>query len=64
VINDIVGNKAGIVYKPALRLGDDPQRRQPDITRARNILGWEPKVSLEEGIKRTVPYFRQKMGLP
>ena len=46
VINEIVGNKAGIMFKPALRLGDDPQRRQPDITRARQILEWEPKVSL------------------
>src|SRR5574338_63326 len=49
VINKIVGNPAGIAFKPALRLGDDPQRRRPDITRARQILGWEPKVSLEEG---------------
>ncbi len=63
VINEIVGNKAGIEYKPAMRLGDDPQRRQPDITRARQILKWEPKVSLREGITKTVPFFRQKMGL-
>lgn len=63
VINEIVGNKAGIIFKPAMRLGDDPQRRQPDITRARQILEWEPKVSLEEGIAKTVPYFRQKMSL-
>jgi dTDP-glucose 4,6-dehydratase len=63
VINEIVGNKAGIVQKPTLRLGDDPQRRRPDITRARTILEWEPKVSLHQGIRQTVPYFRQKMGL-
>ncbi len=63
VINKIVGNKAGFIMKPAMRVGDDPQRRQPDITRARKILEWEPKVSLEEGIAKTVPYFRQKMGL-
>jgi dTDP-glucose 4,6-dehydratase len=63
VINAIVGSSAGISMKPAMRLGDDPKRRQPDITRARQILGWEPKVSLEEGIAKTVPYFRQKMGL-
>ncbi len=62
-INEIVGNRAGIVYKPALRLGDDPQRRQPDITRARQILKWEPKVSLRQGIERTVPYFKAKMAL-
>lgn len=63
VINEIVDNKAGIVVKQSMRLGDDPQRRQPDITRARKILGWEPKVSLREGIAKTVPYFRQKMCL-
>lgn len=62
-INRLVGNSAGIVYKPSLRVGGDPQRRQPDISRARNVLGWEPKISLEEGIIRTIPYFKCKMGL-
>ena len=62
-INDIVGNKAGIIVRPASRLGDDPQRRRPDITRARQILGWEPKVSLRQGIAQTVPYFQGKMEL-
>jgi dTDP-glucose 4,6-dehydratase len=38
---------------------DDPKVRQPDITRAREILGWEPRVSLEEGLRRTLPYFRK-----
>lgn len=63
VINQITGNRAGVELKPVMRLDDDPHRRQPDITRARTILSWEPKVSLEEGIARTVPYFKQKMGL-
>ncbi|MBN1372924.1 MAG: SDR family oxidoreductase [Anaerolineaceae bacterium] len=62
-INRIVGNSSGITSQPALRLGDDPQRRRPDITRAKELLQWEPKVSLEQGIALTVPYFRQKMGL-
>jgi dTDP-glucose 4,6-dehydratase len=62
-INRIIGNPAGLVTQPAKRTGDDPQRRQPDITRAKEILRWEPKVSLEEGIAKTVPYFKQKMGL-
>jgi dTDP-glucose 4,6-dehydratase len=60
-INRLVGNKAGVVVKMASRLGDDPQRRQPDITRAREILQWEPKVTLDDGIGRTIPYFQEKM---
>lgn len=63
VINRLTGNSAGIITQPDLRLGDDPQRRQPDITRAREILGWQPLIPLDEGILRTIPYFRAKMGL-
>ncbi len=62
-INRVTGNKAGIVFIPHGRSDRDPQRRQPDITRARTILGWEPKVSLEEGIARTIPYYKKKLGL-
>lgn len=62
-INRITENPADVIFKPAKRLGDDPQRRQPDITRARTILEWEPQISLEEGIRATIPYFRQKLGL-
>ncbi len=62
-INEIVCNKAEIIFKSASRLGDDPQRRRPDITRAKEILGWEPKITLEEGIRMTIPYFHQKLGL-
>ena len=62
-INNLVGNKAGITIVPNARSERDPQRRQPDITRARNILGWEPKVSLEQGLLKTIPYFKQKLGL-
>ena len=62
-INRLVGSSGGMIEKPESRLGDDPQRRRPDITRARQILNWEPKVSLEEGIKRTIPYFKEKLGI-
>jgi dTDP-glucose 4,6-dehydratase len=62
-INQIVGNKAGITFVKDARSVRDPQQRQPDITRARQILKWEPNVSLEEGIKKTIPYFRKKLGL-
>ena len=61
-INKIIGNQAGIAFIPGDRLESDPQRRRPDITRARTILGWEPKISLEAGLLKTIPYFRQKLG--
>ena len=53
----ITGTKSGIEYKPLPV--DDPKVRQPDITRAKKILGWEPKVEFEEGITQTIEYFRQ-----
>ena len=62
LINGITGNTAGIVYKD-MRTQDDPQVRQPDISKARRTLGWEPKVSLEEGIKQTIPWFREQLTL-
>ncbi len=62
IINKVIGNKAGITYVDA-RSERDPQRRRPDITRAKTILGWEPKISLEEGLRRSIPYFKQKLGL-
>jgi dTDP-glucose 4,6-dehydratase len=61
-INRIVGNKNGIVFKPGLRLSDDPQQRQPDIHRAREILGWEPRIDLQHGIEKTISYFKEKLG--
>jgi dTDP-glucose 4,6-dehydratase len=57
----LTGSKSRIVQRPLPE--DDPKVRQPDITRARTILGWEPKVPLEEGLPRTLEYFRRKLGL-
>lgn len=61
LVNQITENPAGILVKPELRITDDPQTRQPDITRASTLLNWEPKVELDEGIRRTVPYFRDAL---
>jgi dTDP-glucose 4,6-dehydratase len=59
LIIEMTGSKSKIVYKPLPT--DDPKVRQPDITRARTLLGWEPKVPLEHGLGRTIDYFREKV---
>jgi len=53
----LTGTNQKIVYKQLPQ--DDPKQRQPDITRAKSILGWEPKVSRSEGMKKTWDYFRE-----
>jgi dTDP-glucose 4,6-dehydratase len=57
----MTGSKSRITYKPLPT--DDPKQRRPDITRARTLLNWEPKVSLEEGLVKTIDYFRQKVAV-
>ncbi len=59
-ILEITGATAGITYRE-LPI-DDPKVRQPDITRARTLLGWEPKVDFDKGIRITIDYFRTKLG--
>ncbi len=60
-VNRILGNTAGVVFLEEARDRDDPQRRCPDISRARRLLGWEPKISLEEGLARTIDDFRRRL---
>jgi len=55
----MTGSKSKIIYKPLPT--DDPKQRRPDITRAKALLGWEPKVQLEEGLVKTIEYFRAKV---
>ena len=55
----MTGATSTIIYKPLPT--DDPKQRRPDITRARTILGWEPKVQLDEGLVKTIEYFRTKV---
>jgi dTDP-glucose 4,6-dehydratase len=54
------GSKSRIEFRPLP--ADDPKVRQPDITRARTLLNWEPRVGREEGLKRTMAYFRNKIN--
>ena len=58
----MTGSKSKIVYKPLPT--DDPKQRRPDITRARTLLKWEPKVDLDEGLVKTIDYFRRKVAVP
>ena len=55
LILEVVGSKSKIVHHALPQ--DDPQQRKPDISRARELLGWEPKLPLQEGLQRTIPYF-------
>jgi dTDP-glucose 4,6-dehydratase len=54
------GSSSVIDYRPLPT--DDPKQRQPDITVARSLLGWEPKIQLGEGLRRTIPYFRERVA--
>jgi UDP-glucuronate decarboxylase len=58
----LTGSRAKIQYEPLPV--DDPIRRKPDITRAREVLGWSPKIELDDGLRRTVDYFRDVMTQP
>lgn len=59
-VNELTGNSSGVIYKD-LRTKDDPQVRQPDITKAKTILGWEPQFSLRAGLELTIPWFREEL---
>ncbi len=57
IINELTGNKAGIVFTEGRP--EDPRQRRPDITKARTLLGWEPKVGLREGLTETIAWFKK-----
>lgn len=58
-VNELIGNNSDVVYQPLPQ--DDPMQRQPIIDLARAKLGWEPKVSLADGLVKTIEYFRQRV---
>jgi dTDP-glucose 4,6-dehydratase len=61
VVNRITGNQASVEFLPLQRAAEDPQRRQPDITRAKDILDWAPKIDLEMGMNKTIEDFRGRL---
>ena len=60
MIREMVGGASEIVNLAPVQ--DDPQRRRPDITLAKKVVNWEPRVPLEEGLKKTVEYFSRELG--
>jgi dTDP-glucose 4,6-dehydratase len=61
-IRDLTAARVPLKFEPLPE--DDPKRRQPDITKAQSVLGWSPKVALDEGLRETVAWFQQKIGVP
>lgn len=59
IIRDLVGGKNEILEMPAVE--DDPQRRRPDISRAKEVLNWKPRVALKDGLEKTIKYFKQEI---
>jgi UDP-glucuronate decarboxylase len=57
----LTGSKSRLVYRPLPQ--DDPRQRQPDIALAKTALAWQPKVLLEDGMRETIRYFRDLLGL-
>ena len=60
-IHEVAGGNGEIIFKPLPQ--DDPKVRQPDITKAKGLLGWSPKVSLDEGIRETLNYYKKKLNI-
>jgi dTDP-glucose 4,6-dehydratase len=58
---DVTGSTSELRMEPLPQ--DDPTRRRPDITKARTLLGWEPKISLKEGLAKSLPFFKSKAGV-
>jgi UDP-glucuronate decarboxylase len=60
IVTDLTGSRSRIVHHPLPT--DDPKRRQPDISRAKNVMRWEPRVPLKDGLVRTIAYFEELLS--
>lgn len=64
IVNSVAGNSAGIVNADGSRILGDPQTRKPDTARAKEVLNWQPQIELEDGLSRTIRYFRAALSPP
>ena len=64
IVNQVANNAAGAVYADGLRIEGDPQTRKPDSALARKVLNWRPEIELEDGLDRTIRYFRAALSQP
>jgi nucleoside-diphosphate-sugar epimerase len=62
VVKELTGSSSEIVYKPLPT--DDPQRRLPNITKAKTLLGWQPQMELKAGLSKTIAWYREFLQLP
>jgi dTDP-glucose 4,6-dehydratase len=60
-VNELLGNPSEVVLQADKRGEGDPQRRRPDISRAQEVLDWNPTINLEEGLRKTLPYFQKNI---
>ncbi len=63
IINSKLSNQAKLLFLKGKVAGNDPARRKPDISRVKNVLNWKPNISLNEGLDKTTPYFKDKLNL-
>jgi len=61
ILQRVVGHDLEVTHESLPE--DDPQVRQPDITAAKEVLDWEPEITLEEGLRRSLPYFQERLGV-
>jgi len=63
IINSKLSNQAKLLFLKGKVAGNDPARRKPDISRVKNVLNWKPNISLNEGLDKTIPYFKDKLNI-
>lgn len=63
IINSKLSNQAKLSFLKGKVAGNDPARRKPDISRVKNVLNWKPNISLDKGLDKTIPYFKEKLNL-